>query len=741
MPKPRNQRSLTSESIRSQDQQDIKNPAPDSRGVTDLVDPSKNIVPRPYLPGTSEEKKISKLGKLKSKLSFKDLRKETDKQNDISSAKSTMQARRIATTSGLPAFSSSTQSSKSKSRPKVLHSTRASSTASSITDPSPKPSISTTRAPSPPVACVNAQGTMASTKLPTIRTSQPPDSRPKSGANLVANESPKTPTSSPSTASMKDEDDRAVPGAWPPTPAPKEPVVKKSRPSTYATPINLAPSIDDLGEGDGKVKYLPRSWLEETPEAFMLDSRCYAPSRTSNNDIATSFPNYVPSVNERLEQSNIPARKSTSSEGHNHGKSQVDDIVDIVRSIQRQSDSGIASLGHRVEELSDWVGGQLKSQIENISDVGRTNAELFDKQCEISREIMKFQLDIRLQIGVMERRMSTFEHDILDDMKSKLKALARSYEDLSKRTDELVEKELLSFDHTHAFIEQQIQNNCEIEKEIAFLKSRLALKTSLFPAPKKESLDALRARKSESSMASTDPLIRKPTVIRALPSGGTHPLLLSANNTATTTVDNKPAGLLPRTTSLSKRGLLKNFRDITSSDLKDKGTEKRTGPEENKKWNLFGFRRSHDGPERPKQGSTKLPWSSSRSLKKTPSNEDITSSRASTPPVPPIPRDIPELMKRKPTPPISAHPAFRDSQTSGDSHDTSYETAVSTRRASLPKRVSRSFDASSSPPFPDQAIASVEFSPIAENFGSPPSPFGNPNSRDRTPGHCHPQAW
>lgn len=107
------------------------------------------------------------------------------------------------------------------------------------------------------------------------------------------------------------------------------------------------------------------------------------------------------------------------------------------------------------------------------------------------------------------------------------------------------------------------------------------------------------------------------------------------------------------------------------------------------------MRRNHDSPENAKQGGVRLPWSGSRQFKKQPGSEEIASSRSSTPPVPPIPRQLTYAGDREPTPPPGAHPAFQDYESLlGDSESGPYAIARPAKRASLPKRVSRSFDVS-----------------------------------------------
>ena len=103
-------------------------------------------------------------------------------------------------------------------------------------------------------------------------------------------------------------------------------------------------------------------------------------------------------------------------------------------------------------------------------EAARTKAELHSKQFDISREMMKFQMDVRLEIGVMERRLNNFEMKVMDEVQAEIRALARSYEDLNRKTTALITK--LSSNDLHEFIECQRRKTEEIQKEVDYLKAQ-----------------------------------------------------------------------------------------------------------------------------------------------------------------------------------------------------------------------------------------------------------------------------
>lgn len=675
MPKPRHMRAEPSDVPPWSEEESNKSNLLKKRCVTDPIIP----VPASLSQSFNDGKKKSRLEAIRSKLSFKDLRKESAKDETHSQVSTQSmddpktRVRWGMTGGGITSFSPSTHSLKPK--PKSMEECKSAASTSSTTSTGSQVSLSSTRIPLPPSGTFsNIQGTMATPKSLSSR-------------QISMFEAPvPMPTRSPS---LKDNHDKTSRRDGPVPIRDFQPDIIVTRPSLEtsqkkqqvgqdSTP-NLAPpkypltrdsppNIGDLCEGDGKVKYLPKDWLEGSGSpAPRVKTQPVTPSAYGEDEAETfgsPFPGYMPSFKERLQQANISPSISPSqpvSPGMRAyvSATQIDDIVNMVRSIQKQADSGISCISKKLEDLSSWIGDQLKNQIEGISDLGRTNSDLFAKQCQLSREMMKFQLDIRLDIGVMEKRLSDLESGLLDRLESEVRALARSQEELNHRTEALIAK--YSSDDNQSFIELQRQKNAEIESEIAHMKAQQTPLAAIAPFHS-HPLHHIRPRPSDSSIGSTEPLIRQAALLPPLPQSPQMALVPLPPTRAQIVPENKPAPVFPRSVSLSKKGFLKGIKDMasTSPESKEKTLEKAKSTEDPKKWNVFGFRRRRDQGETPSsKNSSKFPWSSPHRGKDVPTIGGLSNSRSSSPPLPPILRNISSPINFRANDESNVHPAFR----------------------------------------------------------------------------------
>ena len=665
MPKPRHYRV---------DQDDVGYPSFDEnnkphvlkkRSITEPAMFHDAMAPESSPPrGLHDGRKKSRLDMIKSKLSFKDLRKEALK-DEASSHSETPSAedlkarpRRVVTGSSIPSFSPSTYGFKSKPKPKEP--SKSSTPTSATTGAAGQVGLASTRIPLPPSGTFsNIQGTMAI---------------PRSPSNGQFNNMiPQAPPSADPT-SIKNQSEPAVGRVEPILTGTPQPDIVITRPSfeasrkkhknrnpstpglsasKYPVTTDSPPTIGDLCEGEGKVKYLPKDWLEGSPSPPQgIKARVIAPTAYGRNETpVNSLPDHLPSFRERLQNANIPLSNPTSPETRPPSTTtQMDDLIDMVRSIQRQTDSGISGLNKKFEDLSSWVGDQLRSQIEGISDLGRANSDLLGKQCQMSREMMKFQLDIRLEMGVMGKRLTDFESKLFDQVQGEVKALMRSYEELNHRTEAMISKHA-SYD-TQNFIEQQHRKNAEIESEIAYLKTRQALSINQLQA---QSLPS-QPRPSESSIGSADPSIRQAPALPLAP----RPPISPVRSRLVSLPENKPTAMLPRSVSFTKRGFLKGIKDMTSTspDSKERTMDKPRSSEESKKWTVFGFRRRRDQTDNP-SGGNKFPWSSPHRAKDNPVVEETSSSHSSSPTLPSVVRNIPHPMDNPSSDGSNVHPAFR----------------------------------------------------------------------------------
>lgn len=148
------------------------------------------------------------------------------------------------------------------------------------------------------------------------------------------------------------------------------------------------------------------------------------------------------------------------------------------------------------------------------------------------------------------------------------------------------------------------------------------------------------------------PLPRTPASMA--PSTPTRPRLMNA-------AEAKSTSMFPRSVSLSKKGFLKGMKGAVSNAPepkgKEKSLEKTLSNEDGKRWHVFGFRRRREASDSSSTIGGKYPWSPRRG-KDASAPGSTSSSRSSTPPVPAIPRNIPNVVEKS-TFLTNIHPALR----------------------------------------------------------------------------------
>ncbi|KAJ5993460.1 hypothetical protein N7451_009184 [Penicillium sp. IBT 35674x] len=740
MPKPRHIKTDSDSSSNPFSDENERTKVLKKRFATKPLVSRAHAPPEPVsLQDNHEGRKKSRFEMIKSKLSFKDLRKELVKEE--LAVRPATPPHRAFTGSAIPTLASSSQEFNVKTK---IHSVkRDPPTRIAQTSNLTVPSHSTKKLPLPPsgsfsnlsgsTPTINRERSCRSSAASSAMGIQ---ARPSTDSSIIKEESdPMTSTATPAVP------EKRWPGITIPRSISVTPARKPSSPNTLSVPKHPAtkdspPNLSDLTAGEGKVKYLPKTWVDGSYRRISdgnnqgNDQTPLPTAYAKGESPVASLSNYLPSFKERLDKLDLSPGETFSDEGQGRSTAnQIDDILGMIKSIQRRVDSGVANMNKKLEELCAWIGDQLQNPITSNGDLSRANSDLFSKQCQISREMMKFQLDIRLEIGTMERRLSTFENNIIDELQNELRALARSYETLNNKTEGMIAKH--SFNDNQSFIELQVQKNTEIEKEIAYLKSRQGSSFSQDVAPFTPA--KVTPQQSFSSNDSSEPLIKPPAVVLppTSPDVRTTPRYLATPNHVPVTpkriqsapkevhatprdisttpvrprvvsmVENNTSSLLPRSVSLTGKGIIKGIKDIASStsDARDNKVKthlnKAKSHDESKKWNLFSMRTRRREDSTSSSSGSKFHWS--RRSKDIPNNEEeaTTSSRSSTPPVPPIPRNPRtranvRSIERIPTPfpssmvdPIySVHPAFRiEHRGPNGASASSYETALEFSRA------------------------------------------------------------
>lgn len=739
MPKPRHFRPDLAETTPVPEEEEDKRPhLLKKRAVTE---PTMTGASRSEPTTPEDNKKKSRFELIKSKLSFKDLRKESlkdeisspipcvpDVPTLMSSENAKPGARRPLAHSGIPALSPNSYNFRAKLKPVEL--TKSPTTGGITGTPSqinPTPS----KIPLPPSGTLsNAHGTTASVRIKARRLACPVEQ----GAAHVDNHGDQVDSQNIPAPEFKCSTSAPNAGPEPDIMVARPSLEQKFTPSTPSRPSFEHPLIDDsppkaadLLEGSGKVKYLPRHWIVKedgaaSPSQQMEPS---VPTAYKNGEPPVeSLPDYMMSFKERLEQANIPFDKPIPPEIQNRSiAAHIDDIVDMVRSIERHAEKDIHNVNMKLDELSSWIGGHLKNEVGSISDLARGNSDLFAKQYEVSKEMMKFQLDIRTEIGVMERRLNIFEMKVIDELQSEMRSIIRSQEELTRKNEAREAKLLAQSEDTRKYMEEMRRQTEEIEKEVEelqnkgvhpkFLKleEKLAmlqnvfgrqiaqtnvkygcdstdLKPQLFsPASVKTIVAANRHEHRGESISGDDEMkTQQPPVDMHLPVAAQLAPTPSAQSDSAQSrvagsVQSKSTSMFPRSVSLSRQGILRSMKGGVGTPEepkdKDKSKEKsseQTPAEDTKKWHVFGFRRRRRMSDSAGSNSSKFNWPASRRTKEASTANEGSSSRASTPPVPPIPRMIPQ-MSDKVTEWSSSHPLVRNAVMKKAQHESETQSA------------------------------------------------------------------
>ena len=679
------------------------------RAVTDSVLAMSHDTPdQETFPDSTDAKKKSRFNIIKSKLSFKDLRKESSKQDSPKEPTPQPRGRQTIARAAIPTPSSTVYGKKLNqgrfgkiSAPTIVPSARAESPHLQAPPPitATKPSQPTTQLPQPASRIPlppsgthsNVQGTLSQS-----RRSSGLENRAKNSPNFDAIKDKLESAASPPgrtlprrpVATASSRPSAETPGK---KPLPKRPATTPNQQVAKDSPT----ALPDPALKEGNVKNLAKNFVDdsasEASEAQSVlatlpnkgESPATSPPRRLPSSVlskqslpslhkkdemlAGTPPRRLPSFQERLNKEGTPHDQGKQLESQSRiTATDVNNMLDVIQSVKRQMEARTTTMNRKFEDLSAWVGDQLKNQIQSSADLSRTNSDLFTKQCQISREMMKLQLDIRLDISTLEQKLAGFENRVIDEVQNEVRSLARSYEELNEKTEAVIDK--YNSEDVQGFIEYQIMKNSEVGREISYLKARQGNAIPTEVAPFADSL-RVPTRRSLSTHGSQDPLIREPSPAPVLSYENIQ--IADTRSRMIPSVENKPPNAFPRSVSITKKGLLKGIKDIASGTAdasKEKSPDARKPSEEPKKWNLnmFGLRRRRNPTDIPTGTPSKFTWSPrTRRGKDLNAAEEATSSRSSSPPIPPIP--IPRTVPRGRNYPIPSfasdelHPAFRTS--------------------------------------------------------------------------------
>lgn len=708
MPKPRQRRFNNPEKAPPlpEEPDEMKFPIMKKRAVTDPATAGQSAS-EPAVPVLTNKK--SKMELIKNKLSFKDLRKESLKAEISSpipmivpdiptrplSEHARVHARRPLPGSGIPTMSPSISIDDLPAKLKPVQLDQA----LSIGLPTGVKSqfdIGTSRIPLPPSKTFShPQGTVVP-KTPIRSASQRTggsvsgDATPSEKADIT--EKPVTDTEdtmSPSTG--KSGLDIVVTG-----PSPETSNKQHELPSLPAPALNYGVTEDSIPK--------PLNLLVETDEVRCIAQDWVVEDTPSPTPLPKPTASTTHNEGETLQKANVQLDKLSSKEIQGPSTTvHIDDIVNMIQSIRQQTDMGMQTLDKRIDELTAWVNDQFNNAVDTMSDAAQANSELFAKHYQLSKELMKFQMDVRTEIGMMERRLNMSVAQFRDEMQTEMQAYSQVHDELTSKFDvcyekllsrpveiqQLLEKMLCKQYDMEAKIEELNNNVNKVPQDIFALESKVAiLEASIRNKNSSASADiggaiadfdskvstpvsvktiqpaANQERNDESASANTQAINTQPQTPAEKSEHGPISPVPSAHaslvHPRVRTGSQPKSPRIPRSLSLPRKAFLKNVKDATPT-APAKETDKEKSPEEpvfaedGKKRNVFGFRRRRQVSDSAGSGSNKFNWSTSR---RSSTANDGPSSRSSTPPVPAIPRLIPQWVDKTNTLSIS-HPAHR----------------------------------------------------------------------------------
>lgn len=608
---------------------------------------------------SADEKKKTPLDALKSKLSFRDLHKEAAKDDGpagprLPSIDEQSGSQRSATPTRLPVYSP-TLIDLSGRTPNPVQ------TATSPTVPTVSPLSPAQHNPAqsriplvPSGTYTHAQGSMTSSKPSAGQQRVDSLGQVKAAAERVETQE----NLSTATKGIPIPTEKHKPSPSFEVSALKSSLlVPKPLGSDYAPTGDSPPTLSDFTEGSGKVKYLPRDWLNKSsPSSLSPTVRSMHQASALYRERAPSLDWQsmpMPGLEERLDDISLSLNKPTPPERENLSMGMhVKEVVDMVQGIQQQADSEIRDLTQKVVDLSKWMHGQLANQVERLSDLESTNTGVLSQQAELQRDITKFKQVVDIKINLVNQRLDSLERKVQNDLEAEMQSLAISVQELTQKIEDAIEKSHAQSPEASIIRDKQQEKINETE-ETKELRQKQANQPQILP-------DSNQAERfvSGSTIASAEPLITQTDL--PIPPMRVSPMPRSV--TATPTHQREAASAESRTSSgftrsaSIKKGLAKVASIPPGSQSK---LHKRVNSgDESKKWKLFGFRQRRDAHSDGSNGASKFSWLHRRS--KDGQVSDSSSSRSETPPPPPVPRHIQQNIENNIRAASEVHPARRN---------------------------------------------------------------------------------
>lgn len=472
----------------------------------------------------------------------------------------------------------------------------------------------------------------------------------------------------------------------------RSPLVPESAESNYAPTGDSPPKLSDLTEGSGKVKYLPKHWLQKSslstpsPTARSIRHgstlpRRLAPTMESPSDPSVpSTPSPSSSIRSMHEGSSLSRERAPTMESpsipmsgfeerladttpplgnpavlEDEGPTLADykqELINKILGVQRQADAEIRDLTQKVVELSKWMHGQLANHAERIGDLEGTIKGLCSQQTDLQRDLTKLKQDFDIKVNVANQRVDNLERKVQNDLEAEMQNLAISVQELTQKIEYVIENSAAHLREAPLIRDKQQEKLDELAREIAEIHQKHADQYNTL------STGSGRTQRfvSEPPFVTAKPSFDQPDA--PLPPMRVSPMPRSV--TVTPTPRREPASAESKTSADFRRSasIRKGLAKVALITPGSQGKRANSG-DDSKGWKLFGFRQRRDAHS---DGSTTAASKFSWRLRPSKDGQatDNASSRSESPPPPPVPRHIQMNIENNIRAASQVHPAHRN---------------------------------------------------------------------------------
>ncbi|KAJ5098058.1 hypothetical protein N7532_005059 [Penicillium argentinense] len=570
---------------------------------------------------THEGKKRSKFELLKSKLSFKDLRKESVKDETPMSEPLAQSTENTKSQGRRPLNTTPTLPDMPKIKPKTQR----------------KASVSSGRSSSSTSRGLNIDAGSAGSPLP-------PSNSPCHAQGVIA---PVVPQTTPETT----------------TPT--------SKSSTHHNP-----STEKNKQKEEQIAVAPGNTASSNVEGMYPDI-VSTQSSVDSSSLFASRP--MLTLPERVTLAKQSVRGPVSPE--RPGPSlvpQVDGLVERIRTLQSKSNTGFKDLEKKTKEYLKRLDAEL-NQTESFADLSRIHAEISSQTMRFNHESVAFQQDLYLELAAIDRLFFDFQTHFMDEIHAQIRSLRDSYRQLTLKTESLIQKygKDEEMDTELAFPRTNVRHDSEPSALAPpFSRPSESSIASNAPLASMDSHDPLIKKKSPFKLAAKSSLIKSSLTKSPRPSpiseavlsitAGHPPMMLTTGGSPASpakspkshksskandevTAEEKKS-TLPRSLSFTKKGFLKTAKSsISEPDKKALPKSDSMDNNDDAKRGLLGLRRNTGSLQ-----SLKTQASGKGMARDQGRRGSASSTRSVTPPLPPTPGQIIDENGQ-----VLVHPAFR----------------------------------------------------------------------------------